>query len=182
MLSKLKIRLDIPFAADTADFTLYTWPLRPARFFAERCFAGVKEDRTLFSATSLWTVIDRNTRRIVSADKLNSIYRCDFDDAHCDVTADFVRLRRDESYVQCYTKTVRRSDLDVNGHVNNTNYVNYALDVLQPGERVTEAEIVFQKELLFGDTVTVYAKRESGKVYVIGERDETCFTAVLTIA
>ncbi len=182
VLSKLKIRFDKPVTKDVKRFTLYTWPLKPARFFAERCFVAVNEAKEqLFAATSIWLVIDRDTRRIVSADRLSQIYNCDFDEAHCDVLADFERIRRDDGYVPCYKKTVRRSDLDVNGHVNNTNYINYASDVLEPRERVTEAEIVYQKELMLGDVAEIYCKRQSNVVYVVGEREETCFTAKLTI-
>ena len=181
VLSKLKIRFDKPLK-EQKRFVLYTWPLKPARFFAERCFVAVDENgRQLFAATSIWLVIDRQSRRIASADRLADIYKAEFDEAHCDVTADFERIRRDNSYVLSYEKTVRRSDLDVNGHVNNTNYINYALDVLDPLRYVSQIEIVYQKELKLGDTAQVYCKQEGNAVYVVGERDETCFTAKLTL-
>lgn len=183
VLSKIKIRFEKALTKQVKGFKLYTWPLAPARFFAERCFVATDETgNRLFAATSIWLVIDRETRKIVSADKLKNIYKCDFDDARCDVAPDFERIRRDGSYVHCYDKTVRRSDLDVNGHVNNTNYVNYALDVLVPSERVTEADIVYQKELMLGDTAQIWCKREGDNVYVVGERSETCFTVKFTVA
>ena len=48
-------------------------------------------------------------------------------------------------------------------------------------ERVTEAEIVYHKELTLGDAVKVYSKREQNVVYVAGERDQICFTVKLTL-
>lgn len=182
VLSKLRIRFDKRISKQTKRFTLYTWPLRPARFFAERCFVALDDaGEQLFAATSIWLVIDRESRRIVSSERLKIIYDCDFDEAHCDVPADFERIRRDETYLCCYEKTIRRSDLDVNGHVNNTNYINFALDALDPDEAVSQLEIVYQKELRFGDSALIYRKRQDNCVFVVGERDETCFTAKLTL-
>lgn len=182
VLSKLKIRFDRPVGRQTKHFELYTWPLKPARFFAERCFVAVDDEgRQLFAATSIWLIIDRNSRRIASADRLADIYKAEFDEAHCDVTADFERIRRDDGYALSYAKSVRRSDLDVNGHVNNTNYINYALDVLDARQYVSQIEIVYQKELMEGDTVHIYSKHDGDSVYAVGERDETCFTAKMTL-
>ncbi len=182
VLSKLKLHFDVPVTKQTKAFDLYTWPLKPAKYFAERCFVALSEGKPIFQATTVWLVIDRNTRRIVSADKLSEIYNCDFDTAHCDVLPDFERIRRDDGYALCYDKTVRRTDLDVNGHVNNTNYVNYALDALDPCEVAEELEIVYQKELRLYDEVHIYSKRQGNTVYVVGEKEETCFTAKLTLA
>ena len=183
VLSKLKIRFDTPIGKDVKRFTLYTWPLKPTRFFAERCFVAVNEaGEQLFCATSVWLVIDRDTRRIVSPDRLEALCNCDYDDAHCDVLPQFERVRRDEKYEFCYDRTIRRSDLDVNGHANNTNYVNYALDALSTDEIVSEMEIVYQKELVLGDVVHIYGKRDGDYAYVVGERGETCFTVKFTLA
>ncbi len=183
VLSKLRIRFDKSVTKGANRFTLYTWPLKPARFFAERCFVAVDDvGEQLFAATSVWLVIDRESRRIVSSDRLKSIYNCDFDDTHCDVPSEFERIRRDESYVHCYDRAIRRCDLDVNCHVNNTNYVNYVMDVLAPDEIVSELEIVYQKELRLGDVVSIYCKRAGNSVFVVGERDETCFTAKLIVS
>ncbi len=182
VLSKLKLRFDRPVTRQTEGFTLCTWPLRPQRFFAERCFeASDANGNRLFCATSVWLIIDRNSRKIVSSDRLNDIYNCDFDDAHSDISADFERIRRTDDYALCYERTVRRSDLDVNGHVNNTVYANLAVDVLSPDERVREVQIVYQKELRLGDTVRIFSRRADDAVYVVGERDETCFSALLTL-
>ena len=182
VLSKIKIRFHKPVTKDIGRFTLYTWPLKPDRFFADRCFIALDGDGDrLFSAASVWLVIDRDTRRIVSADRLNSIYNCDFDDTRCDVDFDFARISRDDGYSFGYDKTVRRSDMDINGHVNNTHYINYAVDVLDTGDRIREAEIVYRKELTLGDTVHIFYKRRDKEVLVVGERDEVCFTVRLAL-
>ena len=55
------------------------------------------------------------------------------------------------------TFPVRRSDLDVVGHVNNTQYVGWLLetvpDEVDSGLRPAALEVVFQREALYGDAV-----------------------------
>jgi len=183
ILSKVHIVFDHPLTRGTADFTLYTWPLAPNRFYSERCFIAERNGKQVFSATSLWMIIDRESRKIVPAEKMNEFFHGEYDTTEVAGLGDFVRVRYDETFVHAYTKTVRRSDLDFNGHVNNTNYVTYALDVLPPTEPIKSVQIVYNKELVFGDVVEVYFKREDSVVTVVGLRQgETCFTAVLQVA
>lgn len=182
VLSKIRIRFDRIIDKNVRHYTLYTWPLKPTRYFAERCFVALDDNGAqLFAATSIWLIIDRDSRKIVSSDRLAEIYTCDFDSAHCDVPAQFERFRPDDGFALCYERTMRRSDLDVNRHVNNTNYVNFALDALGGQERVREIEIVYHKELLLGDAVRVLCKRADGNAYIVGENGETCFTVKLTL-
>lgn len=181
VLSKINLVFHRRVTVKDGKFTLYTWPLAPDRFFSERCYAAVDEngDR-LFSATSLWMIISRDDRKIMSAETMNQFCNCEYSEVHCDAPNVFERVRKDENFNFCYEKYIRRSDLDKNGHVNNTNYIVFASDVLSPDETVTAAEIVYHKELKLGDGVRIFCKREGEKVYVVGEHDGTSFTAVLT--
>ena len=181
VLSKIKITFDVPVTKENGRFTLYTWPLAPNRFFAERCFAAVG-DRQLFSATSMWSMISKTERKILPATIMNNMFRGEYSSIHCDTSADFARVRLDDSFRLAYDTTVFRSDLDQNGHVNNTNYVNYALNVLDTQEKIKGIEIVYHKELKLGEKLQVYYNHEIDCVSVVGMRqDEICFTALLTL-
>ena len=181
VLSKIKIVFDCPVTRKNSRFKLYTWPLAPNRFYAERCFAAV-DDQQLFSATSLWSIISKDERRILPAETMNKFFLGTYSERHCDTTADFARVRLDDSFRYSYATTVFRSDLDHNGHVNNTNYVNYALNVLDPQEKVQILEIVYHKELVLGDRLQVLSKRDGHYVSVVGQRqDDVCFTAHITL-
>lgn len=183
VLSKINLVFDTPVTRENGKFSLYTWPLAPGRFYVERCFAAIDENgRQLFSAISLWLIIDREQRRIVPAQKiLNDIYDGVYSDVRCDAQADFARIRKDENFEFCYERQIMRSDLDKNGHVNNTNYANYALDVLPPQEIVNQLEIVYDKELKLHDKILISTMRIGKNVYVVGEREgTTCFSALLS--
>lgn len=182
VLSKVKIVYDTPVCRGLKSFTLYTWPLQPHRVFAERCFTAVDGEKQLFSATSMWTIISRDSRKILPAETMNDYYRGEYSAAHSDVAADFLRVRMDDTFEFCYEKTIRRSDLDINAHANNTNYIDYALDVLSPQEKISELEIVYHKELKLNDRVEIFYKRESKVVQVVGVREEPCFSVVLKLA
>lgn len=182
VISKVDIVFNCPITRQTPIFNLYTWPLAPNRFYSERCYLAEQDGKQLFSATSLWMLIERDSRKIIPAERMNDFYHGEYDTARDDALGNFARVRLDETFALAYVKTVRRSDLDLNGHVNNTNYVTYALDVLGAKEQVSAVQIVYHKELMFGDVVEVYVKREQNVVTVVGMRDgEMCFSVVLTM-
>ncbi len=181
VLSKINLVFSRPITMQNRNFTLYTWPLAPNKFFAERCFCAVDEKgEQLFSATSLWMIIGRDDRKILPAETMNMFCHSDYSDLHADAPNAFLRVRKDETYEFCYEKEIRRSDLDKNGHVNNTNYILFALDVLPPNESISAVEIVYHKELKLHDKVQISCRRVGEKVFVVGENDGTCFTTVFT--
>lgn len=182
VLSKAKMQFFVPVTRQNAKFTLYTWPLAPNRFYAERCFTATDGTNLLFSTTSLWTIISRQQRKIVAGTVMNDFYHGQYSSVAADVGADFSRVRWDSDFQLCYQKTIRRSHLDQNGHVNNTNYVSLAEDVLPPQTLISAMEIVYHKELKLGDVVDVWCKQQGQTVSVVGRRDEeTCFTALFTL-
>lgn len=184
ILSKINLIFDVPVTLKNGVFSLYTWPLAPTKYFAERCFCAVGEDgRQLFSATSLWMIISREERKILPAFTMNEFFKGEYSDEHSDAPNSFVRVRKDETFSFSYEKEIRRSDLDKNGHVNNTNYATFATDVLLPHEEVCGMQIVFDKELKLYDKIQVFDKRIGENVYIVGERDgQTSFSAVLELA
>lgn len=182
VLSKVKTEFFCPVTRNTLHFTLYTWPLAPTKFYAERCFTAKCGNELLFSTCSLWSMVDRNSRKIVPATTMNDFYHGEYSAVRADTDGNFRRVRKNENFAFCYEKTVRRSDLDQNGHVNNTNYIVFAEDVLSPEERIRTMEITYHRELKLGEVVRVFASRNGNLVEVVGERDgETCFTVVFAL-
>ncbi len=74
------------------------------------------------------------------------------------------------------TYTVRRSDIDRNGHLNNTRYADLLTDVL-PADTVSELELQFAGECRLGDTLTL-ATGANDALYVCGTTERgTAFAA-----
>lgn len=184
IVSKVKIVFDRRPCRDTRRFFLYTWPIAFGKLFVERRFTAVDEQgNTLFRSSTLWMMADKQTRKLAPSDVVTRYYKGDFDGADCGCDTNYARLRKTDGFSLRYRRTIRRSDLDINRHVNNTAYVNFAVDALGETERVNYVEIVYHKELRLNDEIDVYLHDACGFAEVLGERSgELCFTVKLGIA
>lgn len=181
VLAKVKFVLHKPMDRSVGIFTLYTWPVQPNRFFAERRFVAVKDGQELMSASTIWMIIDKQQRKALPSNVLQQLFANNFDTAPISIDSTFARIRPDDTFVPVYQQQIKRSQLDRNGHVNNTNYVTYAVDVLDKNVQLRGAEIVYHKECLFGDDLQIVAKTEGDQTQVCGllPSGECCFTALL---
>ena len=132
-----------------------TWPSSRSGLFSCREFEVLRADGTpLALVTSSWAVVDVSTRRPVRlATHLPDyplLIRRVVDD-------DFPSLPRLGEAITEMPFRVRRSDLDLNRHVNNVVYVEWALETIPPEVtdtfRLTELEVAFRAEALYGDWV-----------------------------
>lgn len=58
---------------------------------------------------------------------------------------------------------IRKSDIDLNGHVNNSNYLQYIEDVIEMGsKRIKNLELIYKKELKYDDHPEIlYSQNEN---------------------
>lgn len=72
------------------------------------------------------------------------------------------------------TRTVHYSDLDVNGHMNNTRYIDWVCDLLDyptlSRRGLGEWQINYTAEALPGDTLALYQAEDEGGILVQGKR------------
>lgn len=86
------------------------------------------------------------------------------------------------------TRDIGYSDLDHNHHVNNTFYLRYGIDAmaktianrgrLQASDLdICETDVVYMRELGYGDTIELYTASDAGGWYVEGRKQdgERCF-------
>jgi acyl-ACP thioesterase len=108
--------------------TIRTWPSGCTRLLASREFLGIDPaGRELFRATSDWMILDQQSSRPQNLERL------DLHLPHAGpkvLSALLGRLRPADAYATAGTLSVPFSALDFNGHVNNTEYVRWALDAL----------------------------------------------------
>lgn len=144
---------------------LETWPKGTNRMFALRDFL-VKDadDRTLFAATSAWLVLDAETRRIQRLEGLFEGKRLPLD-RHA-LTEEAGKVGAPERDDETARFTVRFSDIDVNGHVNNARYIAWVLDSY-PMERFESSlpsllEVNFLAETRFGEQIRILSGKAPG--------------------
>jgi acyl-ACP thioesterase len=145
--------------------TVTTWARGFERAIAWREFDVVDgAGARLAVGTSRWAVVDRRARRLVRLPEF--IRRSPVPDRPPALAREPSAL---EPALPAGTERrfeVRRSDLDMVRHVNNTRYVEWALETV-PDEvhescRPSAIEIAFRREAVYGDTVIALTRRLAG--------------------
>lgn len=146
--------------------TVTTWPLPATRVGFERNYLIQNEaGETLVKGSSMWTVINTETRRMAIGADL-------YPDAEYCLDKTFPerarRLRDFEAPTAC-TVTPGEEYIDQNGHVNNTYYAAFAETALGglPG-KVTAFQIDYLHEVLSGQPLTLAALTEGTTAQVKG--------------
>jgi len=128
VLAQLKLQMDDYPKIDT-PVRIHTWPAGTERLYALREFRIHDEDgRTYGRAGSSWLILDVERRRPVRLEPFGrSIHQTSHPD---DVSASLEKLPPLEVPDITREFRVRYRDLDVNQHVNNVSYVEWALESL----------------------------------------------------
>lgn len=135
--------------------------------------------RAAIEATTSWLVIDINSRRLTKYTELaEDEERCIREDVIAEQAPKIV-LPSGATPEQVATHIARYSDLDMNGHVNNVNYVGWAMDAISFDVTsklpLRELFINYNVEVKIGDEVilSVWEDREAAAdervFYVTGE-------------
>ena len=143
--------------------TVETWPSGQNGLFATRDFLLHSEEGDVLSrATSAWLLIDVDRRRPIRLPEWMSAIREPA--RHRAVDDAFARLPvlRQPDHEQRFR--IRYSDLDLNNHVNNVHYVEWAVETLPreqvEGYHLNALEMHFRTETTFGDTVLGQAEQD----------------------
>ena len=107
--------------------TLETWPMPTARTYYPRATVGYDaEGNELFKVLGLWVIMDLNTRAMIIPRKsgivVEGVLRGN------ELTIPSGLSPRDLS--ACLSRKVMFSDLDQNGHMNNSRYLEWMYDLL----------------------------------------------------
>ncbi len=133
-----------------------TWPSGTQGIFATREFLVYNEqDELLVRGTSAWLLLHTERRKPVRPPAFILGVLAGNEERALDDS--FPRFALAFDPLEARRFTVRYSDLDVNGHVNNVRYIDWAVESvpqeLFKNRRIAELEVVFRAETLYGDTV-----------------------------
>ncbi len=155
VLIRLQLEID-RFPAWREDIAVETWPSAFDGLYAQRDFSVTDaDDAEIARATSQWIVMDVAQRRPIRLPAaVRAIERPDRPNA---LTPDRAPLEKLEVPEHERLFSVRRSDLDLNRHVNNVLYVEWALeavpDAVSEGHRPCRLDVQFRAESVYGDTI-----------------------------
>ena len=150
---------------------LETWPMPTTRVAYPRSVVAYdSQNREVFRAISIWVLMDRTTRAMVLPGK-----------SGLSITG---TVRGDELalpgsllpkvYENRCSRTVRFTDLDVNGHMNNTRYFDWICDVLPSSfhcdHTLKELTICYLAEAREGQTLDMNWEIAEGNTFLMETR------------
>ena len=153
------------------EFYISTHPGDSKAFLFFRYFEVYDASNKLIAcASSSWVVLNYDTRKVVIRPFEKTLpVETDKDDIPLPekVLGDAPHL--------VDTRKARYSEVDMNGHINNTRYVDYIQDLHDTKffkeNRISKILINFEKEIMEGDTISLYSNKESPEI-IIGKVGE----------
>lgn len=149
MLHRLHVKMDA-FPEWRDKITIKTWPSSGDTLRAYRDFIILDESNNqIGSCLSYWLMINMETRKPVRIPE--EVLKMAPDDAEHVIEVQKRRIDCDTEMIGSKTFTVGRSDLDLNEHLNNVKFIEWALEVLPADSRVEEMDIEFLSECAEGE-------------------------------
>lgn len=149
------------------ELNIKTEPRGYNKLFAFRDFEIISEDKVLGRVASMWSLIDVNSRGIVPIQKVlaDNPHMVKFEKRPEDLNYEKIPSLEKIDIEKTYE--TRFDDIDVNRHVNNANYIVWALEPLgfefRDSKKLKTLDVVFKKEMKYGDKVV-------SKVEICGDK------------
>jgi len=174
VLSNLRIEINrLPKWND--EITVKTWPSGYDRVIATREFvANDQNDCELFRASSQWMVLNKDSNRP------KNIIRLDLGlpkTGHKALSEELVRLEPQDDYSQVDRISVPYSSIDLNGHVNNTEYVRWGIDALRKAFKfegnIRSMQATYLSEVFEADELDLkLSQSNNGYFHVLAKRSD----------
>lgn len=147
------------------EITVETWASGREKVFLHRDFRIYDQDKQLLGqATSVWLVMDVVKRQLASIPDFVMAMELAPGYEPLPFAKGKLPALKDEQH-ELQTQ-VRWHDIDLNKHVNNTRYLQWALETLPSDlleqKQLSEVDIIFRSETTLGDTITAVAGPLSG--------------------
>jgi len=175
----MRIRVEIErMPVWNEEITIETWPQEPGKLEIERDFiVRDSEGKIIVRAVSAWVLMDLKERKLKRTSVISLTYPSVIEER-----AIVHKLKKLESISEletAYEKVIGYSDIDFNGHLNNSRYIDYIMDCFSLDEHnqyETKAiEVNFNREALPGDTIVLQKSTqllEDRQVFIEGMNKE----------
>jgi acyl-ACP thioesterase len=183
MLARSWYQLERPLRyAET--ITIRTWHRNSKGAVMYRDYDILADGKRVGESVSGWVLANTETHRLMPLSILGDLTgSCG---GELCKTKTLTKLRCPEPLQEVEHRQMRYSDTDVNGHVNNTRYADFACDVaemdkLQPDAFLSEMQICYFAECRAGEVLAIHRGEKEGKNYVRGvdESGKARFEAAL---
>ncbi len=172
VLSNLRIEIaGLPKWND--EVTIRTWPSGYTRLIATREFVGRDQNNCeLFKAGSEWMILDKQKNRPKNLVRLDLGLPKTGSKA---VAEKLDRLEPHSGYSEAGRVYVPYSSIDLNGHVNNTEYVRWGIDALRRAFKfkgnIHSVQATYLSEVFEGDELDLSVSSDAGgRFHVLGRK------------
>ena len=160
--------------------TITTHPGEQKSFIFPRYFEIYdKKGELLISSSGMWALINKETRRVVIKPEGLKPLKVEKDKDDLPLPE---KINGDASTL-VDTRRVKYSEVDLNGHLNNTFYISYILDThdldFYRHNRVCSLSINYDKEIVFNEEVSLYSNKEDKEIIKGKVGDTNHFTALI---
>ncbi|HEY5583354.1 MAG TPA: acyl-ACP thioesterase domain-containing protein [Ruminiclostridium sp.] len=136
-----------------------TWPIEPKRLEFERNFiVRDVEGNVLVKAISIWVIMDIEKREIRKTELISVEYPPFLEERA--INQRMGKPKPSGQLELVYKKLIGYSDIDINGHLNNSKYIDYITDCFSMenhGEYTVESiQVSYINEAIAGDTISFY--------------------------
>ena len=171
----------------TEKIKIKTWSKISIKFYSYRDFEVYDENGQVIAiATSKWVLLDIKKGKIVKIDDaILKQYQPEPNKSVYDINI-FDKLKEPNDYISEVEYTVKRSDIDVNHHMHNLNYLELANEAL-PREIYNNLEfnnvrISYKKEIKLGEIVKCkYAFENNKHIIVIKDKNDSVLHAIIEL-
>ena len=142
-------------------YELYTYPydVKSGFIFVRNAGIRTKEKKPLAKLISMWGLIDHKTRKMLIKPNIPYLGE-DFGDNPLPFPIKIL----EEDVKLLYSRQMRYSDTDLNGHVNNTRYIEMISDVFDlefyKGHYIRSLDLNYMCEIHSGDQVDIYVSED----------------------
>ena len=168
------------------EITIKTWPRILEKFYSYRDFEVYDSTSNLIAiASSKWIMINSETGKIERVnEKIINAYgiveKSVFDKPLNE------KPREPEDLKLNFKYKIQRRDIDTNGHVNNINYISYAIETLPEeiyeNNEFNNIQIHYKKEIKYGEKIKCYYSFKNNKhVITIKNEDDSILHSIVKL-
>lgn len=167
MLSRLDLEVYEPLHIDEL-VTVSSWPCESNRAIFFRCYDMQVGERKIAEISSQWALVDMDTRKVLKTDEVDfsNYYMGEYKELH----KGKFKIPKDAVLEEAGRYRVGYSDLDSNGHMNNTYYLDVLCDYIPElaagGYMVKSVRIHYNKEAPVGEIITIFRLNERDGKYI----------------
>ena len=168
-----------------------TYPFDEEVFHRELCQTDSdseiydENNNLLVIATSKWTLVDINKGKMAElTPEIINLYKRE--DKSVFEERNMPKLKEPASAISKISYPILRSDIDINNHVHNLYYLDFAYEALPEdvyrAEECDNIEIMYKKQIKLGDKIVCkYSKENNEHIIIIKSEDESVLHAIVKL-